>query len=120
MCIYQWGKALLTGLQALNIILKTGKCIGLPIPTIPTNELKQFLSTNAQQMNAVSGMVKVLQDFCNKECLNNGKVIDDTSDSYNAIATFLTTGENAKLGSLQHQLKGRMAPLRGEDGEIEW
>ena len=40
--------------------------------------------------------------------------------AYNSIETFLTTGENAQLGTLRAQLEGRMAPLRGDDGDVEW
>eukprot|EP01032_Pedospumella_encystans_P008498 gene8498-10082_t len=40
--------------------------------------------------------------------------------SYKSIHTFLTTGENAKLGKLEDQLRGSMERVMAEDGDVEW
>jgi hypothetical protein len=41
-------------------------------------------------------------------------------DAYKSIHTYLTTGENAKLGKLEDQLRGRMERVMAPDGDIEW
>ena len=41
-------------------------------------------------------------------------------EAYKSIHTFLTTGENAKLGKLEDQLRGRMERVMAPDGNIEW
>jgi len=41
-------------------------------------------------------------------------------DSYKSIHTFLTTGDNAKLGKLEDQLRGSMERVMAEDGDVEW
>ena len=41
-------------------------------------------------------------------------------EAYKSIHTFLTTGENATLGKLEDQLRGRMERVMAPDGDIEW
>jgi hypothetical protein len=41
-------------------------------------------------------------------------------DAYKSIHTYLTTGENSKLGKLEDQLRGRMERVMAPDGDIEW
>ena len=41
-------------------------------------------------------------------------------DAYKSIHTFLTTGDNAKLGMLEDQLRGRMERVMAENGDVEW
>jgi hypothetical protein len=41
-------------------------------------------------------------------------------DAYKSIHTYLTTGENSKLGKLEDQLRGRMERVMASDGDIEW
>jgi uncharacterized coiled-coil protein SlyX len=41
-------------------------------------------------------------------------------EAYRSIHTFLTTGENAELGKLEDQLRGRMERVMAPDGDIEW
>jgi hypothetical protein len=41
-------------------------------------------------------------------------------DAYKSIHTYLTTGENAKLGKLEDQLRGRMERVMAPNGDIEW
>jgi hypothetical protein len=41
-------------------------------------------------------------------------------EAYKSIHAFLTTGENAKLGKLEDQLRGRMERVMAPDGDIEW
>lgn len=40
--------------------------------------------------------------------------------SYKSIHTFLTSGENARLGKLEDQLRGSMERVMAEDGDVEW
>jgi hypothetical protein len=41
-------------------------------------------------------------------------------EAYRSVHTFLTTGENATLGKLEDQLRGRMERVMAPDGDIEW
>uniref|UniRef100_A0A7S3LZM0 Uncharacterized protein n=1 Tax=Spumella elongata TaxID=89044 RepID=A0A7S3LZM0_9STRA len=41
-------------------------------------------------------------------------------ESYKSIHAFLTTGENAKLGKLEDQLRGSMERVMAADGDVEW
>jgi hypothetical protein len=41
-------------------------------------------------------------------------------DAYLSILHFLTQGENAKFGSMEFQLKGKMNREIGQDGSVEW
>mmetsp|Transcript_13067 Transcript_13067/g.26441 ORF Transcript_13067/g.26441 Transcript_13067/m.26441 type:complete len:775 (-) Transcript_13067:49-2373(-) len=41
-------------------------------------------------------------------------------DAYKSIHTFLTTGDNAKLGKLEDQLRGRMERVMAVNGDVEW
>jgi hypothetical protein len=52
--------------------------------------------------------------------LHQSGVVHLSGDAYTAIETFLTTGENTKLGSLHVQLKGSMERVRGDDGKVDW
>ena len=52
--------------------------------------------------------------------LDGKQIMSLSGESYNSIETFLTTGDNAQLGTLRAQLDGRMEPCRGEDGVVEW
>eukprot|EP01032_Pedospumella_encystans_P033848 gene33848-38253_t len=41
-------------------------------------------------------------------------------ESYKSIHAYLTSGDNAKLGKLEDQLRGSMERVLAEDGDMEW
>ena len=41
-------------------------------------------------------------------------------ESYSSIQALLTTGDNAKLGTLEDQLRGRMERVMTEDRDVQW
>ena len=131
---------MLVGLKAFSVALQAGRMLGIPLPSLPVDSLSNALPENEQLSNALNGMKNALADFSVEDGLAWGKqLVDDgmerdianldlegkgilrlSGESYNSIETFLTTGENAKLGTLRAQLDGRMKPCRGEDGVVEW
>ena len=138
--VLKWGPALLIGLKAFSVALQAGRLLGIPLPSLPIDSLSNALTENEQLSKMLNGMKNALTDFSTKDGLEWGKqLVDDgmetdianldlegkhilrlSGESYNSIETFLTTGENAKLGTLRAQLDGRMEPCRGEDGVVEW
>ena len=138
--VSKWGPALLVGLKVFGVALQAGRLLGIPLPSLPIDSLSNSLPENEQLSNVLNGMKNELANFSVKDGLEWGKqLVDDgmerdienldlegkgilrlSGESYNSIETFLTTGENAKLGTLRAQLDGRMEPCRGEDGVVEW
>ena len=128
------------GLKAFHAALQTGALLGIPLPSLPTEALKKAVSENEILTKALNKMLEALTDMSmqdgaewGKQLVQDGMANDLDSldlerkgilrlsgESYNAIETFLTTGENAQLGTLRAQLDGRMGPIRGEDGVVEW
>ena len=143
----QWGPAILLGLQVLNLALVAGRVLGVPLPSLPTRDLHLPASSGlfdtysaAIARKAVRSVWSAVADLSAEECgargeeavqgglkdawedvdLQHSSVARLAGEAYNSIETFLTTGDNAQLGSLRAQLDGRMARIRGEDGAMDW
>lgn len=151
----QWGPAILAGVQAMRLALMAGRVLGIPLPTLPTDDLKAAVSgaggafesgsifdsySDKIAAKALNSMWDTLAELNVQESLDWGAEVTEGSlktdvdgvdftqssivklsgDAYSSIETFLTTGENQKLGSIRNQLKDKMMRLRGADGAVEW
>jgi hypothetical protein len=136
--IKRWGPAIIMTITILKVALITGKCLGIPLPSIPENIIdSNFIQANRAITKIAQGLLdqqildgvcyelaKVLRDDISNE--NNRKdyinqMIPNlvTDDAYHAIRTFLTTGENAHLGSIDSQLYNKMKRIK-MNGSLEW
>ena len=123
----------MVGLKVFNVAAAAGRLIGIPIPSLPSTNLEISSPVLTRMKESLldftledsiawgSGLTQEgMKDDLDNIDLDGKRVMELSGAAYNSIETFLTTGENAQLGTLRAQLEGRMAPLRGDDGTVEW
>jgi hypothetical protein len=148
--VKKWGPAILASIQAMRLAIAAGRLLGIPLPSMPdvapiglqsassclgldSYSAKIAEKSMSAMWNTVSGLgVKDGLQWAD-DAVRNGLQSDLSDDSveaqrpfalageaYISIHNFLTTGDNATLGPLSNQLRGRMERCMGDDGAVDW
>jgi hypothetical protein len=147
--VKKWGPAILFSVYVMQAAVVAGRVVGIPLPPLPgASEMKEALglkgmlgdvfSAGADQVNLKDSLTALrdttaaaLDQTPAARALCAGTGVADSplpadlpmhmvGEAYKSIHTFLTTGENASLGKLEDQLRGRMERVIAPDGDIEW
>jgi hypothetical protein len=147
--VKKWGPAILFSIYVMQAAVLAGRVVGIPLPPPPGAAeiedalgLKGMLSdvfcAGGSQVN-LKDSLRALRDTTTAALdqtpaaralcagTRDGSValpvdlpVQMVGEAYKSIHTFLTTGENATLGKLEDQLRGRMERVKAPDGDIEW
>ena len=121
--VKKWGPAILMSLKVLNLAMKAGRVLGLPLPNVDVDGMIDNKLISSSLNKLASAFTSTLKQSI-KGDVDSGIVSEDivklSGDAYSEIRTFLTTGDNLQLGPLDEQLKPHMIRCKGGDGAIEW
>jgi hypothetical protein len=81
---------------------------------------KEALDLNPKLQSLCEGLKQPTAATEGRQALPANLPMHLVGDAYKSIHTFLTTVENAKLGKLEDQLRGRMERVMAPDGDVEW
>jgi hypothetical protein len=143
--VKKWGPAILFSIYVMQAAVVAGRVVGIPLPPLPgVTEIKDALglgdvfSATSNQANLMESLnalrdttAATLEQSAESKALLRTTKADHAflpadlpmhmvGEAYKSIHAFLTTGENAALGKLEDQLRGRMERVMAPDGDIEW